>query len=98
MQEETRKVMGSAKLETATLTGVVFLGYPIVGFRNRMKSSGTCLDSKKPDHSMRIKDFIKDVQSLVELEATALCGLKINNGIPASSCDTSRLPAGKTEE
>ncbi|KAK7285731.1 hypothetical protein RJT34_20511 [Clitoria ternatea] len=42
-----------AKLLTATLSGTgfgvtndgVFLGYPVVGFSNRMQSSGTCLDS-----------------------------------------------------
>ncbi|OIW13505.1 hypothetical protein TanjilG_29246 [Lupinus angustifolius] len=44
----------NAKLITTTLShlgygltnnGVVFYGYPVIGFSNRMQSSGTCLDS-----------------------------------------------------
>ncbi|MED6173271.1 putative L-gulonolactone oxidase 6 [Stylosanthes scabra] len=120
-----------AKLITAILAGLgygltdntgVFLGYPTVGFSNRMQSSGTCLDSKKGgliktacpwDPRIKgefyhqtafsvpltvVKDFIKDVQSLVELEPHALCGLEINNGILMRYVTASSAYLGKTEE
>ncbi|MED6177617.1 L-gulonolactone oxidase 2 [Stylosanthes scabra] len=45
-----------------------------------------------------IKDFIKDVQSLVELEPKALCGLEINNGILMRYVTASSAYLGKTEE
>ncbi|KAJ1414751.1 L-gulonolactone oxidase, plant [Sesbania bispinosa] len=56
LQEATHDANGKcigAKLITATLSGTgygltnngLFLGYPIVGFSNRMQASGTCLDS-----------------------------------------------------
>ncbi|KAK7338130.1 hypothetical protein VNO77_18730 [Canavalia gladiata] len=56
LQEATLDSNGKcvgAKLITATLGGIgygltnngVFAGYPVVGFSNRMQSSGTCLDS-----------------------------------------------------
>eukprot|EP00258_Populus_trichocarpa_P002609 XP_002302668.2 probable L-gulonolactone oxidase 6 [Populus trichocarpa] len=49
----------SAKLITSTLknlaygltnNGIVFTGYPIIGYHNRLQSSGTCLDS--PEDAM----------------------------------------------
>ncbi|CAJ2631261.1 unnamed protein product [Trifolium pratense] len=56
LQEATRDANGKcigAKLINATLAGSGygltnngnFRGYPVVGFHNRMQSSGTCLDS-----------------------------------------------------
>ncbi|MED6181895.1 putative L-gulonolactone oxidase 6 [Stylosanthes scabra] len=132
LQEETGDANGKclgAKLITATLAGTgygltnngFFLGYPIVGFSNRMQSSGTCLDSMNDglitacawDSRIKgefyhqtafsvplrvIKDFIKDVQSLVELEPNALCGLEINNGILMRYVTASSAYLGKTEE
>ncbi|KAK4706369.1 hypothetical protein R3W88_034064 [Solanum pinnatisectum] len=56
-QESTNDAGGkclSAKLTTSTLkigaygltnNGIVFTGYPVVGFHNRLQASGTCLDS-----------------------------------------------------
>ncbi|TYJ04889.1 hypothetical protein E1A91_A12G125300v1 [Gossypium mustelinum] len=58
-QESLRDTEGkclNAKLVTSTLqssaygltdNGVIFTGYPVIGFHHRLQSSGTCLDSHK---------------------------------------------------
>ncbi|XP_044492579.1 probable L-gulonolactone oxidase 6 [Mangifera indica] len=57
IQESTNDADGKcigARLVTSTLVsnafgltnnGILFLGYPVIGFQNRLQSSGTCLDS-----------------------------------------------------
>lgn len=45
-----------------------------------------------------VKDFIEDVQKLVELEPESLCGLELNNGILMRYVTASRAFLGKTEE
>ncbi|EEF41912.1 probable L-gulonolactone oxidase 6 [Ricinus communis] len=61
--EENQEALGdvegrciSARLTTGTLLtaaygltnrGILFTGYPVIGFHNRLQSSGTCLDSRE---------------------------------------------------
>ncbi|KAI4369512.1 hypothetical protein MLD38_017946 [Melastoma candidum] len=59
LQESTNDAVGkcgNAKLVTSALithaygltnNGLIFTGYPVTGFQNRMQSSGTCLDSPR---------------------------------------------------
>ncbi|XP_061372895.1 probable L-gulonolactone oxidase 6 [Gastrolobium bilobum] len=119
----------SAKLTTATLevagyglnNNGLFSGYPVVGFNNRMQSSGTCLDSLNDvkitacpwDSRIKgeffhetafsiplsvIKNFIEDVQKLVELEPEALCGLELYNGILMRYVTASKAYLGKKDD
>ncbi|MCH82287.1 L-gulono-14-lactone dehydrogenase-like, partial [Trifolium medium] len=132
LQEATRDANGkciSAKLINATLAGSgygltnngIFSGYPIVGFHNRMQSSGTCLDSLDDqmitscpwDSRIKgeflhqttfsislsfIKNFIEDVQKLIDLEPKALCGLEQYNGILMRYVTSSSAYLGKTDD
>lgn len=104
-----------------TNNGVLFLGYPVVGFTNRIQSSGTCLDSLNDgfitacawDYRIKgevyhqtafsvplsvVKNFIEDVQKLLELEPEALCGLELYNGIILRYVTASSAYLGKTED
>ncbi|TKY61210.1 L-gulonolactone oxidase 6 [Spatholobus suberectus] len=133
LQEAKRDANGkclAAKLIAAMLAGAgygltndigIFLGYPIVGFSNRMQSSGTCLDSLNDglitacpwDSRIKgpfffqtaftiplsvIKNFIEDVQKLVELEPKALCGVELANGILMRYVTASSAYLGKIED
>ncbi|XP_061372878.1 probable L-gulonolactone oxidase 6 [Gastrolobium bilobum] len=132
LQEATHDANGKcigARLITATLAGTgygltndgFFLGYPIVGFNNRMQSSGTCLDSLNDakitacpwDSRIKgeffhqtafsiplsvVKNFIEDVQKLVELEPEALCGLELYDGILMRYVTASKAYLGKQED
>ncbi|XP_014498948.1 probable L-gulonolactone oxidase 6 [Vigna radiata var. radiata] len=132
LQEATRDANGKcvgAKLITALLSGIaygltnngIFLGYPVVGFSNRMQASGTCLDSLNDglitacpwDSRIKgeffhqtafsislsvVKNFVEDVQKLVELEPKSLCGLEIANGILMRYVTASSAYLGKSED
>ncbi|XP_019448857.1 PREDICTED: probable L-gulonolactone oxidase 6 isoform X2 [Lupinus angustifolius] len=128
VQEATGDANGKcngAKLLTSTLASSgygltnngLFLGYPIIGFNNRMQSSGSCLDSLNDGmiticpwegqfyHQTSfsiplsmVKNFIEDVQKLVELEPYSLCGLELNNGILMRYVTASSAYLGKTED
>ncbi|GMN42817.1 hypothetical protein TIFTF001_012018 [Ficus carica] len=102
-----------------THNGVIFLGYPVIGYQNRLQASGTCLDSTDQDsicpwdpkvdslffHQTTVsialsvvKSFIEDVQKLVKLEPTALCGLELYNGILMRYVTASSAYLGKQED
>ncbi|KAI4328972.1 hypothetical protein L6164_021282 [Bauhinia variegata] len=104
-----------------TNNGILFTGYPVIGFSNRLQSSGTCLDSPQDvfltacpwDSRIKgqffhqtafsiglsvVKNFIEDVQKLVDLEPQSLCGLELNNGILMRYVKASSAYLGKTED
>ncbi|XP_044501666.1 probable L-gulonolactone oxidase 6 [Mangifera indica] len=132
-QESTNDANGKcigAKLVTTTLVdtafgltnnGILFTGYPVVGFQNRFQSSGTCLDSLQDalitacpwDPRIKgeffhqttftiglsvVKNFIEDVQKLVDLEPQSLCGLELYNGILMRYVKASSAFLGKQED
>ncbi|WJX80446.1 putative L-gulonolactone oxidase 6 [Trifolium repens] len=87
LQEATRDANGkciSAKLINATLAGS---GY---GLTNNGIFRGISLSF--------IKNFVEDVQKLVELEPKALCGLEQYNGILMRYVTASSAYLGKTED
>ncbi|CAN1319409.1 Probable L-gulonolactone oxidase 6 [Linum perenne] len=120
----------SGKLRTSTLkttgfgisnNGVIFTGYPIVGYQNRLQASGTCLDS--PNDGLitacpwdsrikgeffhqttfsialtKVKDFIHDVQKLVNQDRKSLCVLDQYNGILIRYVTSSSAYLGKQED
>ncbi|KAJ7963437.1 L-gulonolactone oxidase [Quillaja saponaria] len=131
IQESLRDSNGKcafAKLTTAVLrktaygltnNGKIFTGYPVIGYQNRIQSSGTCLDNNTKltvcawDSRVKgeffhqtafsiglsvVKDFIKDVQKLIELEPKALCGLEQYNGILMRYVKASSAYLGKQED
>lgn len=102
-------------------TGVVFAGYPVIGYQNRLQSSGTCLDSAEDSmitgcgwdpringeffHQTTfsvalsvVKNFIQDIQKLVQMEPKALCGLELYNGIIMRYVKASNAYLGKQED
>ncbi|KAI4355299.1 hypothetical protein L6164_004087 [Bauhinia variegata] len=104
-----------------TNNGILFTGYPVIGFSNHMQSSGTCLDSSKDafitvcpwDSRIKgtffhqtafsvglsvVKNFIEDVQKLVDLEPKSLCAIELNNGILMRYVKASSAYLGKTED
>ncbi|KAL5062485.1 hypothetical protein RYX36_024222 [Vicia faba] len=104
-----------------TNNGIIFTGYPIIGFQNRLQSSGSCLDSV---HNAKItvcawdsrikgeffhqttfkisvalvKNFIEDIQKLVELEPKGLCGIEQYNGILMRYVKASSAYLGNQED
>ncbi|KAJ9171571.1 hypothetical protein P3X46_014921 [Hevea brasiliensis] len=120
----------SARLTTTTLltsaygltnNGIGFTGYPVIGYHNRLQSSGTCLDSPedalitvcpwdprvKGEYFLQttfsislsvVKNFIQDVQRLVNLEPKALCVLEQYNGILMRYVKASSAYLGKQED
>ncbi|KAK9910100.1 hypothetical protein M0R45_034075 [Rubus argutus] len=100
------KLLTSGLLTSAyglTNDGMTFTGYPVIGYQNRIQSSGTCLDDldyaritacawdsavkgeffHQTAFSVSLsvaKNFIQDVQKLVEIEPDSLCGTEIYNG------------------
>ncbi|KAK7275430.1 hypothetical protein RIF29_16547 [Crotalaria pallida] len=133
IEESTRDGGGKcilAKTTTTALTiaaygltnnGMIFTGYPVIGFQNRLQSSGTCLDSRNDakittcawDSRIKgeffhqttfsvglsfVKDFIEDVQKLVQLEPKGFCGVEQYNGILMRYVKASSAYLGKQEE
>ncbi|RDX85136.1 putative L-gulonolactone oxidase 6, partial [Mucuna pruriens] len=133
IQESTRDADGkciSSKTTTNTLVtaaygltnnGILFSGYPVIGFQNRLQASGSCLDSLQDakittcawDSRVKgeffhqttfsislsvVKNFIEDVQKLVELEPKALCGIELYNGILMRYVKASSAYLGKQED
>ncbi|CAJ1950521.1 unnamed protein product [Sphenostylis stenocarpa] len=120
----------SAKTTTNTLVtsaygltnnGVIFTGYPVIGFQNRLQASGTCLDSLQDakitacawDSRVKgeffhqttfsiglpvVKNFIEDVQKLVQLEPKGLCGIELYNGFLMRYVKASSAYLGKQED
>ncbi|KAL3812950.1 hypothetical protein ACJIZ3_014218 [Penstemon smallii] len=101
-----------------TNNGILFTGYPVVGYQNRIQSSGTCLDSPEDlrittcpwDPRVKglyyhetsfsvalsqVKNFIADIQKLVELEPKSFCGLDLYSGIFMRYVTTSSAYLGK---
>ncbi|KAK2353483.1 putative L-gulonolactone oxidase 6 [Trifolium repens] len=121
---------GLAKLTTNTLltsaygltnNGIIFTGYPVIGFHNRLQSSGSCLDSLQDlkitacawDSRIKgeffhqttfrvslsiVKNFIEDIQKLVQLEPKALCGIEQYNGILMRYVTASSAYLGNQDE
>ncbi|KAJ9188613.1 hypothetical protein P3X46_003949 [Hevea brasiliensis] len=120
----------SARLTTTTLLTsayglknnvIAFTGYPVIGYHNRLQSSGTCLDSPedalmtacpwdprvKGEYFLQttfsislsvVKNFIQDVQKLVNLEPKGLCVLEQYNGILMRYVKASSAYLGKQED
>lgn len=103
------------------IAGVIFTGYPVIGFQNRVQASGSCLDSLQDgkfttcawDSRVKgeffhqttfsialsvVKNFIKDVQKLVELEPKGFCGIELYNGILMRYVKASSAYLGKQED
>ncbi|CAA0808859.1 L-gulonolactone oxidase 2 [Striga hermonthica] len=74
-----------------TNNGILFTGYPVIGYHNRIQASGTIALSKA-------KPFIHDIRKLVELEPKSLCGLDLNNGILMRYVTASSAYLGKQED
>ncbi|XP_020213316.1 probable L-gulonolactone oxidase 4 isoform X2 [Cajanus cajan] len=119
-----------AKIATSTLmataygltnNGVIFTGFPVVGFHHHLQASGSCLDvdmnakitSCPWDFRVKgeffhqtafsiglsvVKNFIEDVQKLVELEPKGFCGIEIYNGILMRYVKASSAYLGKQED
>ncbi|KAF7843869.1 putative L-gulonolactone oxidase 6 [Senna tora] len=133
VQESTNDADGKcllAKTTTNTLittaygltnNGIIFTGYPVIGFQNRLQASGSCLDSPKDakittcawDSRVKgeffhqttfsialsvAKDFIQDVQKLVQIEPKGLCGVELYNGILMRYVKASSAYLGKQED
>ncbi|KAI4328973.1 hypothetical protein L6164_021283 [Bauhinia variegata] len=104
-----------------TNNGIIFTGYPVISFQNRVQASGTCLDSLKDaeitacpwDSRVKgeffhqttfsiglsvAKNFIQDVQQLVELEPKAFCGIEQYNGILMRYVKASSAYLGNEED
>ncbi|KAJ7951371.1 L-gulonolactone oxidase [Quillaja saponaria] len=104
-----------------TNNGIIFTGYPVIGYHNRLQASGTCLDSLGGaiitacpwDSRVKgeffhqttfsiglkvVKDFIEDVQKLVELEPKAMCCIEHYNGILMRYVKASSAYLGKQED
>lgn len=103
------------------LAGVIFTGYPVIGFQNRLQASGSCLDSIQDakitacawDSRVKgeffhqttfsislsvVKNFIEDVQKLVQLEPKGLCGIELYNGILMRYVKASSAYLGNQED
>ncbi|KAL6005729.1 putative L-gulonolactone oxidase 6 [Asimina triloba] len=115
-QEATNSADGKcagAKLIVSTLmaggygltnNALLFTGYPVVGYHNRLQASGSCLDSLEDARITacpwdprvkgeffhqttftvglsKVKNFIQDVQRLIDLVPKAMCGVELYNGI-----------------
>lgn len=101
--------------------GMTFTGYPVIGYQNRIQSSGTCLDDLDDaritacawDSAVKgeffhqtafsvslsvAKNFIQDVQKLVEIEPESLCGTEIYNGFLMRYVTASTAYLGKEED
>ncbi|KAL2954806.1 hypothetical protein AAZX31_19G244600 [Glycine max] len=133
VQESTRDADGKcllAKTTTNTLkataygltnNGMIFTGFPVVGFHNHLQASGSCLEidmnakitSCPWDFRVKgeffhqtafsiglsvVKNFIEDVQKLVELEPKRFCGIEIYNGILMRYVKASSAYLGKQED
>ncbi|CAI9096798.1 OLC1v1033013C1 [Oldenlandia corymbosa var. corymbosa] len=104
-----------------TNDGILFTGYPIVGYHNHLQASGSCLNGIEDAlftacpwdprvegvfffqtsfsiSLSKVKGFIEDIKSLVELEPKALCGINIYNGILMRYVTTSSAYLGKQED
>ncbi|KAK7397472.1 hypothetical protein VNO78_18646 [Psophocarpus tetragonolobus] len=133
VQESTSDADGKCLLaKTATNTlkasaygltnnGIIFTGFPVVGFHNHLQASGSCLNidmnakitSCPWDFRVKgeffhqtafsiglsvVKNFIQDVQKLVELEPKGFCGVEIYNGILMRYVKASSAYLGKQED
>ncbi|KAH7519414.1 probable L-gulonolactone oxidase 4 [Ziziphus jujuba] len=118
------KLVTSSLLNSAyglTNNGVIFTGYPVIGYQHRLQASGSCLEGHEDkritacawDPRVKgeffhqttfsiglssVKNFIQDVQKLVELQPKALCGLELYNGILLRYVTASSAYLGKQEE
>lgn len=104
-----------------TNNGIIFTGYPIIGFHNRLQSSGSCLDSLQDakittcawDSRIKgeffqqstfrvslskVKNFIEDIQKLVQLVPKGLCGIEQYNGILMRYVTASSAYLGNQED
>ncbi|XP_050384770.1 probable L-gulonolactone oxidase 6 [Argentina anserina] len=118
------KLFTSGLLATAyglTNDGVLFTGYPVIGYQNRIQSSGACLDA--PDDAKItacgwdsrikgefyhqtaftisfsvVKNFIQDVQKLVEIAPESLCGTEMYNGFLLRYVTASTAYLGKQDD
>jgi L-gulonolactone oxidase len=103
------------------LVGIIFTGYPVIGFHNRLQSSGSCLDSLQDakittcawDSRIKgeffqqstfrvslskVKNFIEDIQKLVQLVPKGLCGIEQYNGILMRYVTASSAYLGNQED
>ncbi|KEH18585.1 putative oxidoreductase [Medicago truncatula] len=104
-----------------TNNGIIFTGYPVIGFHNRLQSSGSCLDSHQDakittcawDSRIKgeffqqstfrvslskVKNFIEDIQKLVQLVPKGLCGIEQYNGILMRYVTASSAYLGNQED
>ncbi|KAL2336260.1 hypothetical protein Fmac_010706 [Flemingia macrophylla] len=104
-----------------TNNGIIFTGYPVIGFHNRLQASGSCLDSlqdlritacswdprvkgeffHQTTFSIKlslVKNFIEDVQKLVQLVPKGLCVIDLYNGILMRYVTASSAYLGKQED
>lgn len=104
-----------------TNNGIIFTGYPVIGFHNRLQSSGSCLDSLQDakittcawDSRIKgeffqqstfrvslskVKNFIEDIQKLVQLVPKGLCGIEQYNGILMRYVTASSAYLGNQED
>ncbi|XP_027337358.1 probable L-gulonolactone oxidase 6 [Abrus precatorius] len=133
IQESTSDADGKCRIAKTTTTaliatafgltnnGIIFTGYPVIGFQNRLQASGSCLDSLQDakitacawDSRVKgeffhqttfsvglsvVKNFIEDVQKLVQLEPKGLCGIELYNGILMRYVKASSAYLGKQED
>ncbi|KAJ0968762.1 hypothetical protein J5N97_021639 [Dioscorea zingiberensis] len=104
-----------------TNNGVLFTGYPVIGFQNKLQSSGSCLDSNEDNLTTtcpwdprvrgaffmqstftialpKVKDFIRDVQKLRDMNPNALCGVELYGGILIRYMKASTAWLGEQED
>ncbi|KAL2345950.1 hypothetical protein Fmac_007235 [Flemingia macrophylla] len=79
-----------------TNDGVIFSGFPVVGFHNHLQASGSCLDN---DMNSKITSC-PGTSGLkgIELEPKGFCGIEIYNGILMRYVKPSSAYLGKQED
>ncbi|KAJ3693977.1 hypothetical protein LUZ60_009457 [Juncus effusus] len=104
-----------------TNNGLIFTGYPVIGYQNKMQASGGCAFGKEDSlvtacpwdprirgsffHQTtisirldRVKEFILDLQKLRDLNAKALCGLELYDGVLMRYVKASTAYLGKQSD
>ncbi|KAL0376294.1 UNVERIFIED_CONTAM: putative L-gulonolactone oxidase 6 [Sesamum calycinum] len=96
--EETQESLGdvdgkciNGKLTSSTLRSILFTGYPVIGYQNRIQASGTCLDSLE---DARITACPWDSR----IWSPSQCGLDLYNGILMRYVTASSAYLGKQED